>query len=383
MKTVAVIVSAGKGKRISSRIPKQYIKIDGRPLLYYTLSVFDAFSGIDGIVLVTAHDRLDYCRRLVKQYNFKKVSRVVPGGATRAHSVYNGLNAVPPETRIVIIHDAVRPLVTQELIHKAINGSRRYGAVSTVVSPKSTIKEIARNWIGKTIPRNRLSEIQTPQAFKYSLLKDAYKKYRGSRKEATDTSFIVERAGYKVKVVDGDYRNIKITTKNDLEFVRFILQPKNIRTGIGYDIHSLAGGRQLVIGGVKIPAEAKLLGHSDADVLLHALTDAILGAVGERDIGWHFPDTDLRYRDMESKYFLLRAKELVRNRRYKILNIDSIIVAQRPRLQPYYKAMVNNISRWLKLSKDRITVKYCTPEELGPLGHKKAIAAVAVVTVGR
>lgn len=383
MQTVAIIVAAGQGKRISNRTPKQYIKVGGSPLIYYTLSTFSSSSSVDGIILVASPDKIGYCKGLIKKYNLNKILEIVPGGPTRAGSVYNGLKVMSPDTNLVVVHDGVRPLVSQELIHRVINGAQRYGAAITAALPKSTIKEVNSNWIDRTLTRSRLAEIQTPQAFRYSTLRDSYKRYKGKLRDATDTSFIVERAGYKVRVVNGDYRNIKVTTKEDLEFVSTVLQPEPKKIGVGYDIHRLVKGRPLILGGVKIPAQAGLLGHSDADVLLHALTDAILGAIGERDIGWHFPDTNVRYKDMESKHFLFRAKELMQNRRYKILNIDSIIVAQHPRLQPYYRAMVNNISKWLKLSKGRITIKFCTPEELGPLGHKRAIAAMAVVGLGR
>lgn len=383
MKTVAIIVSAGKGQRISNKTPKQYMKIKSNPLICYTLSVFETLPYIDGIVLVVARDKVDYCKRLTKKYNFTKVFKIIPGGSTRQKSVYNGLKALSSDTKIVVVHDGVRPLVSKGLIDRVVNNAKRYGAAIPSVLPKATIKVTERNWINNTLPRNRLAEIQTPQAFRYSILKDSYRKCKNKLDKATDTSFIIEQAGYKVRAVEGAYKNIKVTTKEDLDFVSFLLESPVAKVGIGYDIHKLSKNRRLILGGVCIPGKAGLLGHSDADVLLHALTDAILGAIGERDIGWYFPDTDTRYKNMKSSNFLLKARKLMENKKYKILNIDSIIIAETPRLQPYYKDMVNNIAKWVKLPRDRITIKFKTAEELGPLGNKEAIAVLALTTIGK
>lgn len=358
MRTVAIIAAAGKGKRFQGKIPKQYIKINGRPLIYYTLSVFNSCPFIDGIILVS---------NKIENYNLKKVFSVVKGGPTRAHSVYNGLKAVPKDTEIVVIHDGVRPFVKPKLIKNVIDAAKRYGAAICAVPVKNTIKEVRGSFVKKTLNREDLVSVQTPQAFRYKLLMDRYKRF-----DLTDDSALVS----KVKVVEGDYRNIKITTSEDLSYVRG--PTSDIKLGIGYDIHRLARNRRLVLGGVEIPYRYGLSGHSDADVLLHAITDAMLGAIGSRDIGWHFPNTDKRYKDMASSFFLLEAKRMLRKKGYKINNVDSIIIAQKPMLQPYYDKMVKNISKWLETN---VTVKFTTPEGLGPLGHKKGIAGMAMVSV--
>jgi 2-C-methyl-D-erythritol 4-phosphate cytidylyltransferase/2-C-methyl-D-erythritol 2,4-cyclodiphosphate synthase len=390
MHTIAIIVSAGSGKRFQAKIPKQYINIAGKPILYYTVSAFNKSACVDGIILVCSKERIDYCRRLIRKYNLKKVFSVVEGGKERSNSVYNGLQEVPPGAKIILVHDGVRPLVSELLIENTILAAKKYGSAVAGIPPKNTIKEVSNDLlIKKTIARNALIEVQTPQTFKYEILKTCYDKFKNRLDKVTDDSSLVEMAGYKVKIVNGDYNNIKITTKEDIGFLKNILgKDKNAikgiaKIGVGYDIHRLEKNRRLVLGGVSIPSKYGLVGHSDADVLLHAITDAMLGAIGERDIGWHFSNRDPKYRGMDSSYFLLVADRLVKKNRYKVRNIDSIIVAQEPKLQPYYIGMVKNISGWLGLDKNAVTVKFTTPEEVGPLGDKKAIAGMAVVGLER
>lgn len=384
MRTIAIIAAAGKGKRYQAKIPKQYIRINNKPLLWYTLSVFNASRFVDGIIIAADSKYINYCKRLAKKYCLEKVFSVVEGGATRAHSVYNALKAVPCRAEIVLVHDGARPLVKPRLIEDIVKSAKKYGAVITALRPKNTIKEVsAGSFVEKTHIRENLVEVQTPQAFRYKLLMDCYERFKNRLSIVTDDSSLIEMAGYKVKVVAGDYENIKITTKEDIVSFRNMQNSAlyGFRIGAGYDIHRLVKNRRLVLGGVDIPSKYGLLGHSDADVLLHAITDAMLGAVGERDIGWHFSNKDKRYKDMDSSYFLITANEILRKKGYKIRNIDSIIVAQEPKLQPYYTDMTGNISKWLKIRKENVTVKFTTPEEVGPLGHKKAIAGMAVVAV--
>lgn len=383
MRTVAVVVAAGKGKRFKNKIPKQYININGKPLLCYTLSVFNLSNEIDGIILVTAGERIDYCRRLVKKFNLNKVFSIIKGGEVRADSVYNGLKEVSDSAEIIVVHDGVRPFVKKELIKKVVDAAEKYGAAICGVKPKNTVKEISGNsFVKKTLMRSGLTEVQTPQAFRYEILKKCYERFKNKFGNVTDDSALVEMAGYRVKVVEGDYDNIKITTNEDLKDV--LVGASNIprmRVGVGYDIHRLVKGRKLVLGGVNIPGMFGLLGHSDADVLLHAITDAILGAIGERDIGWHFSNKDPRYKGIVSSFFLKEAYKIIKKKGYKIRNIDSIIVAQEPKLQPYYKDMTRNISGWLDVPAGCVTVKFTTPEEVGPLGHKKAIAGMAIAAI--
>ena len=391
MQTVAIIVSAGRGKRFEGKIPKQYVTIDNKPVLYYTLSVFNGTSSIDGIILVSARNRVAYCRRLINRYNLEKVFAVVAGGTTRAHSVYNALKAVPREVKVILVHDGVRPLVKKALIAKVITAVKKKGAVITAVAPKDTIKEVSsKDVVKKTFNRRDLISAQTPQGFRPDILAAAYKKFRQKLNEVTDDSSLAEKAGFRVKVIKGDCDNIKITTREDLEFARNILGKKRRlkdsagwRIGVGYDIHRLARNRKLVLGGVDIKSEYGLAGHSDADVLLHAITDALLGAAACRDIGWYFSPYAEKYKNKASKYFLRSAKKKLAAKRYRVRNIDCVIIAQQPKLQPYYNRMVGNIAEWLDISRKDITVKFTTAEELGPLGDKKAIACLATAGISR
>jgi 2-C-methyl-D-erythritol 4-phosphate cytidylyltransferase/2-C-methyl-D-erythritol 2,4-cyclodiphosphate synthase len=382
MRTIAIIVSAGRGTRFNAKIPKQYTKIGDKPILYYTISAFCKSPYIDGIILVCAEDKINYCKKFTAKYKFQKICSIVAGGKERSYSVHNGLMKVKKDTKIVLVHDGVRPLVSGDLIKRTVFAAKKYGAVITGVPPKNTIKQTSKDLrVKNTLIRDALIEVQTPQAFRCDILKKCYERFKNKLDKVTDDSALVEMAGYKVKVVLGDYNNIKITTKEDIEFAKNLLNVSDEiqRVGTGYDIHRLGKNRRLVLGGVNIPSKFGLIGHSDADVLLHAITDAMLGAVGERDIGWYFSNKDPRYKGMASSFFLKAANKILRKKRYKIGNIDSIIVAQEPKLQPYYIEMVKNISGWLGIDKNKVTVKFTTPEEVGPLGDKKAIAAMAVV----
>lgn len=387
MRTIAIIVSAGQGKRIKSSIPKQYIEINSKPIIYYTLSKFNSFPFINEIIVVVSKDRVEYCRNIKEIYKFNKVVGIIEGGATRSHSVYNALKFLSCRCKddIVLIHDVVRPFIEQKVVKSVISKAKRHGAALVAVTPKNTVKEMLNGFVRKTFIRQKLIEAQTPQGFIFDLIWRCYKQKRSVLNSFTDDCSIVESCGHKVAVVMGDYKNFKITTDDDLNYTESLFTSCKrsgiLKTGIGYDIHQLRKNRKLVLGGVSIPSKYGLLGHSDADVLLHAITDAILGALGLRDIGWYFSNQNLKYKGINSNYFLLEAKKMVLRKGYRITNIDSVIIAQEPKLQPYYKKMVDNISRWLALDKTAVTVKFTTPENVGPLGAKEAIAGMAVLNI--
>lgn len=388
MKVATIIVAAGKGKRFSKRIEKQYIEIGDKPILYYTIKAFDDHPLIKDIVLVVDSGKIKAVKEIINTNNLNKVTKVVVGGKERSDSVYNGLKSISPRTNVVLVHDGVRPLISAGLIDRVINATIKHGAVIPAVLPKATIKEISsKGMVLRTLNRSALGEVQTPQGFKYGLLLDSYKKNKRIIKTVTDDSSLVELEGHKVKRVKGEYNNVKITTEEDLLFVQSALKSKDIqsessqRMGIGYDIHRLIKGRPLVLGGIKISSSLGLLGHSDADVLFHAITDAVLGAIGKRDIGYYFPDNDKKYKNKESIHFLKFAYDEVKKAGYKVYNLDSVIIAEKPKLKPYYSKIVKNISKILNLSKDCCTVKFTTAEEMGPIGNKEAIGALAVVTL--
>jgi 2-C-methyl-D-erythritol 4-phosphate cytidylyltransferase/2-C-methyl-D-erythritol 2,4-cyclodiphosphate synthase len=351
MRTVAIIPAGGAGKRLKAQKAKQYLLLDGVPVLVHTLRVFQQAKIIDEIVLVLpANDVASAQKKLINKYGLTKLKAVVAGGKERQDSVRNGLAAITQACNIVVIHDAVRPFVTTELIKKVVAAAKSFGAASVGVKAKDTIKETKKgNMVAATIPRQNLWLTQTPQAFKFDLLKKAYKAAYDKKFYGTDDASLVERIGSKVKMIDGSYENIKITTSEDLILAKALMKKKseemNFRSGFGYDSHRFAYGRKLFLGGVEIPFDKGLQGHSDADALIHAICDALLGAAGCGDIGRHFPDTDPVYKNISSIVFLERVKKIIAEKGFSINNIDATVVMEKPKLAPYAAAIVKNIDR--------------------------------------
>lgn len=377
-KTVAAIIAAaGKGTRLGASIPKQYLKIGGDPILLKTLRVFENMEEIDHIFVVTNSEYMDYCEKIAKDNHISKIEGIVAGGAHRQDSVYNALREVNkkcPGTVHVLIHDGARPFVSNETIRNVIKGADETGAAVACVAMKNSVRRREGNG-SRSVDRSKYFSVQTPQGFRKSILTDAYEKAIKDGFYGTDDASLAERAGYRVEVVDGDYKNIKITTKEDL--------PMENRVGTGFDVHRLTEGRALILGGVNIPYEKGLDGHSDADVLVHAIMDALLGAAASGDIGRHFPDTDDRYKDVSSLDLLSEVKKLLSENFYLIGNIDVTLIAQKPKISPYIEKMKENISNVLKLEKSRINIKGTTTEKLGFTGRGEGIAAEAVCSIYR
>lgn len=392
MKTEAIIASAGLGKRIRSRTRKPYLNLSEKPILIHTLRALSGSGDIDSIIVVVNSLDKSRCADLIRQYEIGKVKSVISGGKERCDSVYNGLMALDDDTDIVVVHDGVRPFISADILKRSIAAAKKTGACVVGVPVKATVKRAkGGDVVEKTVDRSNLWEIQTPQVFRKDLILEAYKKFRAIK--ATDDSMLVEKLGAKVKIVAGSYNNIKITTPEDLIIGEAILRSGGLgglkglektksalyRIGIGYDIHRLVKGRKLILGGVEIPHNKGLAGHSDADALLHAVSDAILGAAAKGDIGEHFPDDDARYKNSDSGELLKKVGVLVSGRGFKIANIDTIIIAQEPKVTPFKKRIKGRIARLLEISADKISVKAKTNEGLGDIGHKKAIAAYAAV----
>jgi 2-C-methyl-D-erythritol 4-phosphate cytidylyltransferase/2-C-methyl-D-erythritol 2,4-cyclodiphosphate synthase len=292
---------------------------------------------------------------------------------------------VPPAADVVVVHDAARPLVSADLITRTIEAASAHGGAIAAVPATDTVKRACNGRvIDATIARDEVFLAQTPQAFLRSVLQDALA--RGGDDNATDESALVERAGHQVVLVSGDARNVKITTPDDLKTAERMVGnfPSALRIGNGYDLHRLVEGRPLILGGVRIPFEKGLAGHSDADAVCHAVTDAILGAVGAGDIGRHFPDTDAKWKDADSLKLLSRANDVVSGLGYTVSNIDVVVIAERPKLLPYADAMRGNVARALGIAIEQVSVKGKTNEGLGATGTGEAIAvhAVALVTRG-
>jgi len=395
-------------------VPKQLLPIAGRPMLAMSIEAFLRHPRIDAVVVVLPPDietEIDpeYAR------NSGKPVTVVVGGARRQDSVAAGFAAVDERADIVVVHDAARPFVDAGLIDRAIDGAAEAGAAICAVRAQDTVKvahwdrrgESERAWIDRTLPRDAIFLAQTPQAFRRSVLADAIRLGQ-SQVQATDEAFLAEQSGHRVRLVEGSPRNIKITTAEDLALAEALaarsptssspesgirspgsegsdtghrapdIGREELRVGHGYDLHRLVEGRRLILGGVEIPFERGLLGHSDADVLCHAVTDAILGAAGAGDIGRHFPDTDARWRDASSLDLLGRAAGLVRDRGYAIANVDATVIAERPKLAQHVAAMIERIAGALQVPGMAISVKGKTSDGIGEIGRGEAIACHAV-----
>ena len=372
-KVTAVVTAAGSGRRMGTPLPKQFLKIGGKTVLEKTVEPFEASEHVDEIIVVGSSEFLELCTGLCRQ--FSKFSRAVAGGKERQDSVRNALNLV--EDGYVLIHDGARPYVDMETIMRVLEAAAGTGAAVAAVPVKDTVRQTrgGDNTDSITLPRDRLYSVQTPQGFDVALIREAYAAAEAEGFLGTDDGGLAERAGHPVTIVEGSYRNIKITTQEDL--------PMETRIGTGFDVHRLTEGRKLVLCGIEIPFEKGLLGHSDADVAVHALMDAMLGAAAMGDIGRHFPDTDDAYKGISSMILLQKVRELIEQEGFRLGNADITIMAQRPKLSPYIEKMRTNIAAVLGMDAGSINVKATTTEKLGFVGRQEGIAAEAVCTINR
>lgn len=384
MKCSVIIVSAGMGKRFGSP-DKVFVEVNNKPIFIWAAQAFEDIDLVNDIWIVTRKDAFKKTEENIQKFRIKKVARIVEGGAERQDSVYNALKLMPHDVASVLIHDAARPLVSKQLIQRVLEAlTPEVDGVIPAVKLTDTVKWIKKgNIIGGTLNRSILRAVQTPQAFWFGKILEAYKKAYSEGIYGTDDAFLIERYGGKVIAVEGDEKNIKITTKQDMDKMKSILQGnqiesftslKNVRVGIGYDSHRLVSGRKLIIGGVEIPYEKGLEGHSDADVVIHAIIDAILGSAGLGDIGKHFPDTDPQYKDISSFLLLKKTLELVKTHKIEPLWIDCTVFAEKPKLSPYIPEMIKNFQK-LGLN---VNIKAKTGEGMGFIGRGEGIAAQAI-----
>ncbi|MBX7148094.1 2-C-methyl-D-erythritol 4-phosphate cytidylyltransferase [bacterium] len=375
--TFAIIPAAGSGVRFGASTKKQFLTLRGKTLLEHTLGAFLNANLFTKIIVCLPADEL----KALSAQTFDPRIVLTQGGATRAESVYKGfIQAGATQDDVVLVHDAVRPLVSTDLIKKVAEATLAKGAVIPALPVSDTIKEVNEEKVGKTIDRRLLQAVQTPQGFKASVLNAVYAKKPNLNTLATDEAFLVEEAGFPVYVVAGEKRNIKVTTPDDLAQAEQMMGT-NLKIGQGYDVHRLVEGRKLIIGGVTIPYEKGLLGHSDADVLLHAIGDALLGAAGLGDLGEHFSDQDKQYKDIDSKILLADIVKKVASQGYKPANVDATVVAQAPKLKEYKNQMRKNIASLLNLSEDAVNIKATTEEGMGFTGTGEGMSASAVVLV--
>ncbi|MGE5370562.1 MAG: 2-C-methyl-D-erythritol 4-phosphate cytidylyltransferase [Solirubrobacterales bacterium] len=377
--TAVILAAAGQGKRMGAPVNKVLLELGGRPLLAYSLQLFEALDDVAEIVLVAHPDETGYMKEMiVSKYAGSKPVKVVAGGKERQDSVRNGLAAVDPKLGLVAVHDGARPLVSADLARRLIAAARAHGAACPGVAAKDTLREGQDEIFGKTLDRSRIYQIQTPQVFRRESLIQAFDKADADQWMATDDAALYERYIGPVRLVTGEYRNLKITTGDDLLAAEGMLGAAGEdRCGTGFDVHRLVQGRKLIIGGVEVPWEKGLLGHSDADVLLHAISDALLGAAALGDIGKHFPDSDERYRGISSLVLLSHVGVKIADAGFTVLNIDATVIAEKPKMAPYITTMRERIAEALKIETDRVSVKATTTEGLGFTGRGEGIAAQA------
>lgn len=386
MTVVAVIVAGGSGLRVGGEIPKQYQLIGGKPVIWWTLKTFLDHPLISHVqcVIGAGHEAL-----------FKaataglKISDFVLGGTTRQESCRLGIEAcseIKPSK--VLVHDAARPFVSPDLIRHVIAELEQADAVIPGLPVADTMKFAPGGVISKTVDRSAMWFVQTPQGFSFTKIRDAHRKaVRDEQNGLTDDAAVAEYAGMAVRIVTGEQSNAKLTTRSDVETanselnMRLFIDRPDVRTGQGIDFHVFEKGKFVTLCGVEIPHSHKLKGHSDADVAMHALTDAILGAIGEGDIGTHFPPSDMKWKNAASSIFVERAVALLQKRGGVLANVDVTILAEAPKVSPHIPAMKAMLVPLLQISADRIAIKATTTEKMGSIGRKEGMAAFASATV--
>jgi 2-C-methyl-D-erythritol 4-phosphate cytidylyltransferase/2-C-methyl-D-erythritol 2,4-cyclodiphosphate synthase len=382
MHVSAILAAGGRGSRFGGQTPKQLLVLAGRSVLARSVDAFLTCDVIDEVVVALPTELLAAPPEYLS--SVRKPLHLVEGGSRRRDSVANAFAVVASRADVVVIHDAARPLVSAQLIERTVDAARRSGAAIAALRANDTVKQVdADQRVVATLPREQIYLAQTPQAFRTSVLAQALT----LEGDATDEAALAERAGHRVDVVEGDVRNIKITTADDLVIAERLFHSSpgapTLRIGNGYDLHRLVGGRKLVLGGVHIPFDRGLDGHSDADVVCHAVTDAILGACGAGDIGRHFPDTDQAWKDADSIDLLVRAASVVRERGFAVVNVDVVVIAQQPKLAPHAAAMAARVSAALGIESSQVSIKGKTNEGVDSMGTGQSIAAHAVALVTR
>ncbi|MDF2762471.1 MAG: ispDF [Thermomicrobiales bacterium] len=386
-RVAAMVVAAGRGERLGAP-EKVLLPLAGRAMLAWSLRALERAETIGPVVVVAGSHTLDAVGHLVRDEGFTKVQAIVAGGERRQDSVGAGLAALPEGVEIVVIHDGARPLAEPELFDRCAAAAAESGAAIAATPVSDTLKRVTKEGaITRTVDRGGLWAAQTPQAFRLALLRRA--KAANPGETVTDEAGLCEAAGVPVSVVPASPANLKVTRAEDIPVADALLQARHgsqptagpVRTGIGYDAHRFASGRRLVLGGVEIAHDRGLDGHSDADVLLHAIADAVLGAAALGDIGQHFPPSDERFRDADSQHLLREAVHLAREAGWAPGNVDATLLAETPRVAPHVPLMRERIAACLGLSPGAVGVKATTNEGMGSIGRGEGIAALATATL--
>jgi len=371
---------------MQAAVPKCFLPLAGSPLFLHSLGAFAQVEGITRAVLVVPPGWEPETERLLAKHRAPLAPQVVAGGANRVASVRAGLAALaqdPPE--IVAIHDGARPLVSPQLIAQTVTAARELGAALAATPITDTLKRAGDDLlVVSTPPRQGLWRAQTPQTFRFDLILAAHRRNSDPVSPVTDDAMLVEALGHPVRICPSSAYNLKVTTPEDLRVAERLLGgPASVRIGHGYDLHRLVPGRPLVLGGVSIPWEKGALGHSDGDVVCHALADALLGAAALGDIGVHFPDDDPRYAGADSTVLLAQVAVMVASNGLALVNCDVTVLLEAPKLRPFVGAMRERLAEVLEVDAGRISVKAKTMEGLGPIGQGDALAAHAVVLLER
>lgn len=377
MSIAALIVAAGKGDRLGGDLPKQYAKLGGKSLLAYSVDAFEAHPDIGSIHIVIGDGQQDVAKEAL---GGRKISGFVIGGAERHHSVKAGLDALSGSgTTKVLIHDAARPFLATEVIDRLISALDDADGALPVLPVVDTLA-YGGAVLGDAVDRAGLFRIQTPQAFRFDAIMTSHQRWNGGI--ATDDAQMARAAGYTVVVVGGDPALEKITHASDLSLANArMAASRSTRTGMGFDVHRLEAGKELWLCGLRLEHEFGLAGHSDADVALHAVVDALLGAIGEGDIGSHFPPSDGKWKGAPSHLFVAHACKLVAERGGTIEHVDLTIICEQPKIGPYRSAMRERLAELLQIGIDRTSVKATTTEGLGLTGRREGIAAQAIATI--
>ena len=378
MTVTALIVAAGKGERLGGDIPKQFRPIGGKPVLRWAVEALIQHPRVDAVRVVVGAGQQELASESLHGLD---VGSFILGGETRARSAYNGLAAVEGEAEYVLVHDAARAFCPGAVVDRLLDALRlRDGAVPVLAEKDTLTKITGTETLGDSVDREQVFRVQTPQAFKLRTLLHAIEDWRAT--DPTDEAAYLRAKRIPVAVVEGDPMLDKLTTQTDWDRAEALLASGLVpRTGSGFDVHAFAGEGPVMIGGIAVPHSRGLAGHSDADVALHAITDALLGAVGLGDIGEHFPPSDPRWKGASSDLFLKHAARLVRGRGGIIDHVDVTVIAEEPKLGPHRSAMRMRIAQILELGTEQVSVKATTTDGLGFTGRREGIAAQAVASI--
>ena len=374
MSLFLIILAAGDGKRLKSNVPKPFYKVNNITLLEHSINAFRNFKEIKKVIVVYNNKNKNYLEKL----HLKNIIKV-KGGKTRKQSVFNALKKIKKmNCKKVIIHDSARPYPPKKLINNLIKKLKNNSAVIPLIKANDATKRIRKNVIFKNIERNSLRFSQTPQGFNYKKIYEKHKK--NINLSFDDDSALFTEVGQKVEIITGSKVNLKITDKEDLDIFRSLKKGKTY-IGIGFDIHKLVKKRKLFLGGIKIPFNYGLKGHSDGDPVLHAIIDSLLGACRLGDIGKLFSDKNKKYKNMRSTIMLRKVVKLIKQKRFFINNIDINIILQKPKIKKYSKKIIKLISKICEINTNQINIKGKTTEKLGLIGGGNAIAAEVISSV--